>query len=76
MARHGGMTKYDQHIRCDFIAHAETVLINYLLSHNYPPTVIGILKAACVICHNYVQSLNETKHGDQLYNRFGVRTPL
>lgn len=55
---YGGIVNYERYLRTDFLQHAEITLLNHLVP-SHTPTVIGISKACCVLCYQYVTALNK-----------------
>ena len=42
-----------------FIRHAEIQLIEYLMSQQYPPALIGISKLSCALCDQWIKAMND-----------------
>ena len=61
----GGVRSY---VRCcektEFVAHCEIVLVVKLMELGEVPTAVGISKAACPMCHRFIQRLNNHLNGE------------
>ena len=45
-----------------FIRHAEVQLIEYLMSQNRSPTIIGISKFSCALCDQWIKAINDENY--------------
>jgi len=57
---YGGIVNYERVTNdAEFVLHCELKLI-LSLTELHPPTVLGISKACCSLCYEYIQSLNKS----------------
>ena len=54
---YGGIKNYEKYLQTEFVQHAEITLLTHLIP-NHTPAIIGISKACCALCYQYITALN------------------
>ena len=54
---YGGINNYEKYLRTEFVQHAEITLLTHL-APSHTPAIIGISKACCGLCYQYITALN------------------
>ena len=62
---YGGIGNYEQYCKStEFVHHCEVSLIKQL-TENHLPTVIGISKACCPLCYQFIKILNDRNRSEK-----------